>query len=56
MMRQKLHKERMKGDFKVTEDLFWEVLDKFKRKKKKSYDFHTVKTFVKNKAKLCGNS
>ena len=43
-VKQRLHDERMKekdGAFDVTEDLFWQVLDKFKRKKKTSYDFLT---------------
>ena len=41
-VKQRLHDERMKqkeGDFEVTEELFWQVLAKFNKKKKKSYDF-----------------
>ena len=42
--KRKLHNLRMlekDGDFEVTEDLFWQVLAKFQKKKKKSYDFLT---------------
>ena len=40
--KRKLHDLRMledEGEFNITEDLFWLVVDRFEKKKKKSYDF-----------------
>ena len=56
--KRKLHDMRMNendGDFEITEELFWEVINKFEKKKKKSYDFLTrsSKGFKEAMMKFC---